>query len=763
MGRLATILVGALCVITVGGTAHPDLPVPPIPPVQRRSPMADIVGIILHTHYRAAFGTTLVSVRSATQRGQWMLLDLLECLLVEHGRGQLVVQLEGILSRRPRQSPWTRSLLLAESYDALRTIFVQLTLERFDFSGCYLIVLGDGPVTLATVDRIFHELWIRQIVNVVVAFRTVEDSGGPVQLWTYYPFSPGLCRIPKPHLLLTWPNDTILYGVSFYPRKNAQFHGCPLRVGSFETRPFTVLTAGTGGEPVLAGFEGDLLHSLAARLNFAVDVRIPPGAQQWGEAAFENSTGMMRMIYTEEVDLGISCLGVSYERSAMLKPGKVHFTTELVVVVPPGRPYTAFEKLFQPFGLSIWLLTGVCAAIGLTAIGSLWLLPARWRPIVRHYLVGGRHIHTPALNLVRVLLAAPLPIVPSGPFPRTLLLHWMLVGMLLNLLYQGSLYNYLQRTSLHPPMTTLADIDRSGAIYHISGSAQRFFLHYPERLAHVRFLPSVPDSIAVQLRWMGAHPENDGDVTMCTRDHVAYYNAQHWRKEGRRLLIAREPIALYTVTILYPKRSMLPTSFDEHIERIDSSGLLKYWAARYGDYRFTTASDRLAERTQPTPVSVEQLAGVLQLLIALLLTATLVFVAELAWARIRSAMEALPSLLLSLAMLAQGEKQSAWVARLHSPVEDLLVRATSNIVLQHYATCTSKQLYLRWEHDTAELIDPILQRTAAHLGLLLESNAWRAGSRPADEDLVDAHQPLRVLNLFVVDDYEGFGEPRRRP
>uniref|UniRef100_A0A182MZR7 Uncharacterized protein n=1 Tax=Anopheles dirus TaxID=7168 RepID=A0A182MZR7_9DIPT len=596
--------------------------------------MADILGVILHTHFQAPFATTLISVRSATQHGRWILQDLLERLLVEHGRGQLVVQLDGILSRRPRQPTWTRCLLLAESFDALRAVFLQLTLERFDFAGCYLIALGDGPVTLATVDRIFHELWVRQIVNVVVAFRTGEDRTGPVQLWTYYPFSPGLCRIPKPHLLLTWPNDTILYGVSFYPRKNAHFHGCPLRVGSFETRPYTVLTA-AGAGPVLSGFEGDLLRSLAARLNFAVDVRVPPGAQQWGEAAFENSTGMMRMIYTEEVDLGISCLGVSYERSAMLKAGKVHFTTELVVVVPPGRPYTAFEKLFQPFRPGVWLLTGLCAATGLAAIGSLRLLPRRARRAVRRYLVGDRRVHSPALNLLRVVLATPLPTVPSGPFPRTLLLHWLLVGMLLNLLYQGSLFQYLQRVSNHPPMATLAEIDASGASYHISSSADRFFRQSPERMAHLRFFPQVPDSIAAHLRWMGTHPD-DRDVALCTRDHVAYYNGQHWRQEGRRLHIAREPIALYAVTILYPKRSMLPTSFDEHIERIDSSGLLKYWVERYGDYRFFRGSAGVPERTGPTPVSVEQLAGALQLLGALTVAAWLLFFAELAWARLHS-------------------------------------------------------------------------------------------------------------------------------
>uniref|UniRef100_A0A182PTF9 Ionotropic glutamate receptor L-glutamate and glycine-binding domain-containing protein n=1 Tax=Anopheles epiroticus TaxID=199890 RepID=A0A182PTF9_9DIPT len=615
----------------------------PIPTATPLTNMADIVGVVLHTHYRTPFATTLVTTRSATRNGQWLQQDLVERLLVRHGNGQLLVQLEGIptpaLLVNRYQRPWSRTLLLAESYDSLRTFFSQLTLTRFDFTGRFLIVLSEAPATLATVDRIFHALWVRQIVNVDVALRPVNDpSGNPVQLWTYFPFSPGLCRIPKPYLLFTWPNDTLLYGVDFYPRKGDQFHGCPLRVGSFETRPFTMLAsgAGTGAGPILGGFEGDLLHTISARLNFREDVRVPPRAQQWGEAAFENSTGMMRMLYTEEVDFGISCLGASYERSAMLKAGKVHFTTDLVVVVPSGAPYTAFEKLFQPFQPTLWLAWGCCTGVGLAVIVTLHLLPAetRSRTCLSRYIAGSERLQAPALNLIRIMLASPLPSTPTGTFPRTLLAQWMLLTILLNLMYQGSLFQYLQRATTHPPMRTLAEIDRAGARYHIASSARRFFLHSPERLARLRYFPNVADSIGARLRWMGSHPD-DPDVAMCTRDHVAYHNARYGRENGRLLIIARETMALYATTILYPKRSMLTVSFDEHIERIDSSGLLKYWSARYGDYHFfgSRQSEPARAAAGPRPVSVEQLAGALQLLTVMHLAAILLFFAELGWAR----------------------------------------------------------------------------------------------------------------------------------
>ncbi|XP_058127323.1 uncharacterized protein LOC131291007 [Anopheles ziemanni] len=588
----------------------------------RRSPLSDVIGIILHTHFQQPYTTTLVIVRSQTEDGRRSLQDLVSLLLLDYVRGQLMIQFEGApVTNQSWQRPWSHILLLAEDYEALRLVYGQLTLNRYDFAGYYLIVLIGTDTTLATIDRIFNDLWQRQIVNVIVAFR-VPPAPNFVQLWTYFPYSPGLCRVPKPHLVLTWPNDTLLYGVNFFPRKNANFHGCPLKVGTFETRPFTILTGTPGPGLGLSGFEGDLLASVATKLRFSVNLRIPPHSQQWGVAAFENSTGMMRMIYSEEVDFGIGCLGVSSERNAMLKPGKVHFTTELVIVVPPGRPYTPIEKLIQPYSPLLW-----GAIVSYFGLGMLTIITSQRMPVLRRYLIG-RGVQAPSLNMLRLLFGNPLPHTPTGTFPRTLLLLWVQLCFVLQIVYQGSLFTFLQRASRHPPMATLADIERSGAHYHITESARRFFEPFPQQLGRLRYFPPGPDSIATRLRWVGAHPD-DPDVTMCTQDHVAYYN----RANRRRLWIAREPLALYTVTVLYPKKSMLTTSFDEHIERIESSGLLKFWVARYGDYHFFERRSRSARANTPAPISIGQLRGAFQLLLCLLATSGVVLLGELFWIR----------------------------------------------------------------------------------------------------------------------------------
>ncbi|XP_049548278.1 uncharacterized protein LOC125959493 [Anopheles darlingi] len=599
-------------------------------PTTLHTPLGTVLGVVLQTEFLRPYTTTLVTLHSETVEGRGQLQDLLSELLIHHVRGQLVVQLRPEAPGSSRQwhrwaPPWTHCLLLAESYGALRTVYDRLaTTNRYDVSGYYVIVLIAEETALATVNSLFNDLWAREIVNVVVAIRQAYTTAiNTIQLWTYLPFSPGLCRVPKPVLLLNWPNDTALYAIDFFPRKNLRFHGCPLRVGTFETRPFTMLLPATMTNR-LGGFEGDLLECLAQKLEFTVDLRIPPRAQQWGRAAFENSTGMMRMIYTAEVDFGIGCLGVSYERSAMLKAGMVHFTTTLVLVVPPGRPYSSFEKLFQPFRSIIWYVTLVYIVVGLLVSATL---NRRSTPaILRRAFASATE---PALNLVRVLFANPLPFPPHACLARTLLLLWINFCLVLQILYQGSLYRYLQRSSGRPPMATLAEIDQSRAAFHISDSARRYFEPYPHRLARLRYLPAVPDSIAARLRWVGEHPD-DPDVSMCTRDHVAYHNMRH-RLDGQRVRVARQPIALYTVTILYPKRSMLTPGFDDQIEQIVAAGLLKRWAGRYGDYRDQgegNADTATIAASQPAPIHLVQLLGVFEVLVALLAFSTLVFIAE---------------------------------------------------------------------------------------------------------------------------------------
>uniref|UniRef100_A0A182PTF8 Putative ionotropic receptor ligand binding domain-containing protein n=1 Tax=Anopheles epiroticus TaxID=199890 RepID=A0A182PTF8_9DIPT len=100
--------------------------------------------------------------------------------------------------------------------------------------------------------------------------------------------------------------------------------------------------------------------------------------------------------------------------------------------------------------------------------------------------------------------------------------------------------------------------------------------------------------------------------------------------------------------------------------------------------------------------------------------------------------------------------------RFESTSTELLVSAAAEIVLQHYTTFNSKQMYLRREDGTTwalPITGKILRRTAGHLSVLIESKPPHAHhqTNASSESRLGQHSQLRVLNLLLVSSCAEFG------
>lgn len=140
----------------------------------------------------------------------------------------------------------------------------------------------------------------------------------------------------------------------------------------------------------------------------------------------------------------------------------------------------------------------------------------------------------------------------------------------------------------------------------------------------MRHLPQEKDNIIHRLKWMISHPESQ-DVVQGALDHMAHHNFLY-RKKGGAVDICREFISTYTVTIYYPKKSMLTREFDEQILRIQASGLMSLWTNRYGDYDFF---GKQVEKTSPRQLSIEHLFIVYKICGIMLIISGAVFVLEM--------------------------------------------------------------------------------------------------------------------------------------
>ncbi|XP_055615243.1 uncharacterized protein LOC129761543 [Toxorhynchites rutilus septentrionalis] len=573
---------------------------------QNSAALVEASVMILLKAFQDPFASSLLSQAATSLEADQLQADLMNDVLVRLG-GLIVVRFNAA-SREMLRRPWVHNVLFVDSYEAFRRLHRDLRVEKYDFSGRYLVVYS-GEVNETVVKKIFDDLWTLEIINVVL----VGDGVDGVKLWTYVPYSTASCRSVN---LVRMPNVEDV--VQFYPDKTSNFHGCEFRVGSFETRPYTIMDRSSGARIKMSGFEGDLLDVLKERLNFDATIYEPPNGEQWGYALKQNSTGMMRMIQEEEVDFGISCLGISVARNEILKPGIAHYTTALVLAIPKGRPLTAFEKLFRPFTAIIWWMITTMVVGAVIVISMIECKPVSVRDFVY-----GRGIRTPYLNLIQVFLGVGMHVLPTRNFSRTLLFLWIYFCLVLRTLYQGSMFKYLQQNANLPPSRTLAEIDQTDAYFYVVESAERYYESFPHRYRRVRHLPQEKDNIIHRLEWMINHPESP-DVVQGGLDHIAHHN-HLYRKKGGAVDICTEFISTYTITIYYPKKSMLTREFDEQILKIQASGLMFLWINRYGDYNFFGAQD---EKSSPRQLSNEHLLVGYEICAVMLTFSGIVFALE---------------------------------------------------------------------------------------------------------------------------------------
>ncbi|EAT45396.1 AAEL003350-PA [Aedes aegypti] len=412
--------------------------------------------------FRHPFAPSLILLAATSSEGDRLLRVILQQVIVRLD-GAVTLRLD-VLSEQRIRRPSIRTVMFIDGYEAFQRLYASLSVEKFDFSGRYLIVCSVS-VDEELARSIFGDLWSLQIINVVLIG---HGDSGP-HMWSYEPYAAGRCAMVN--LMALKPSD------KHYPDKTLMYHGCPFKVGSFETRPFTIMERSDTEPLKMSGFEGDLLDTLKEKLNFTVQILEPENGEQWGYALPRNSTGMMRMIQEGEVDFGISCLGISVARSAILKAGLAHYTTSLVLAVPKGRPYTAFEKLFRPFEANVWWITVTVIAGAAFVIASIELR----NQSVRNF-VYGQQTHTPYLNLVQIFFGIAMHLLPRRNFARTLLIFWIYFCFVIRSLYQSALFRYLQQELTFPPSRSMAEIDQTKALYYVVESGERYYEAFPDRL-----------------------------------------------------------------------------------------------------------------------------------------------------------------------------------------------------------------------------------------------------------------------------------------
>jgi len=302
------------------------------------------------------------------------------------------------------------------------------------------------------------------------------------------------------------------------------------------------------------------------------------------------------------------------QRLELTSSSQTYVVTELVMVVPPGVPFSAISKLLSPFDWSVWIVV-----YGLLAVVVIIITILKFQSQTTKDFVFGRNNQTPLLNVVNVLVGVPVPKLPTRNFARWLLTMFVLLWLVVRSLYQALMYENLQSTERNLPVQSIAETVERGFIYYMISPTQENVRYLPE-VYNRRVVVSSFDSHALMMRF--------DDPTLKAGflgalDTVRYTNKVNLY--NFKLNICKQPLLMRHYGIFYPKGSFLDSTFDNYLLYLNENGLIEYWLSQ----EIEVFSDSYYPITQPIKLSMNHLIIAYQILLIGFVVALFSFLLEM--------------------------------------------------------------------------------------------------------------------------------------
>jgi hypothetical protein len=506
------------------------------------------------------------------------------------------------------------NIMLIDSFDSFLKIKNAMNVKLFNYQGYYLIVIvANSDDNFITMMRIFGEMWSNYIINTNIVFMSLKNPK-EVVLYTFYPYTSLYCEKVIPIEINKFIDNRWIKSFNYFPEKLHNFYNCTLHVATFSTPPFMIIKNDEKGNVKVDGIDGILLRVLSQKLNFSIQLHI--SADYWG-LLYHNGTvtGAIKMIVDKQANLTLGCFSSVPARDAVMKSSSVYYFTNLVWIVPPGKPQSAIEKLANPLEISIWLWTLASTIIGFTTIFFIKRSPKEVQDFVF-----GNNIQSPAMNLINVIFGGSLHKLPKRNFSRFFLALFILYCFIIRSSYSGNLVKFMQMDTRGKRVQSMAEMIDKDFKFFMLPSARNYVLDYPDVLQRTHILGYSDFNDAVEK--MTNDPYFNG-VFLTSSGHLIYRNMKLFPKQ----FIHHAPEALLTLNIViyYHHESCLTTPFDRQVRNLFDSGFIEYWAENLINRKYSKEIKSDGNQI----LSLNQLIGAFHLLIGGWMVAFVVFWGEI--------------------------------------------------------------------------------------------------------------------------------------
>lgn len=308
----------------------------------------------------------------------------------------------------------------------------------------------------------------------------------------------------------------------------------------------------------------------------------------------------MAMVMKNEAEFTLGMFTITYLRSKFMTSSEFYYSVPFILIVPPGIPFSSFEKLFRPFQLPVWMLlfvTFVAAACVVTAV--------KFQSVhIRNFVFGSKN-KSPYLNILNVFVGGSLTLLPRRNFARSLLMMFLLFSIVKRTLYQGALFQFLQADDRNKEVQTIDELVEKGFLVHMMPSS----IEHTQNMKFRNHRVVVNSTILERKKMQTMNPHSNIAVTSSI-EQILYFNKMNY-KNLTTLTVCKETLFTFQYGIYFRKNSYLSSMFSEKISIFKESGLIDFWASDYISSKYLNVK---LPSESPRKLNMEQLLGSFEVL-----------------------------------------------------------------------------------------------------------------------------------------------------
>lgn len=280
----------------------------------------------------------------------------------------------------------------------------------------------------------------------------IDASNTNLELITLMAFSEKCCQVSQATTLNYFSKASGKWETNnFFPRKSSNLHNCRLyysfaeRMGSDFQWKVDKMTK----QRYLTGSAYEIHEAIAKKLNI--------------QAHYLSSREVDKQLASDlEIVVLLTPVFNNIWFSSITQLEIIVYGSDFGFFIPPGQPYSQFEKLFMMFDEDAWLAIAVTLLGGFLILQVLSNLPSR----AAHDLVFGEKVRTANMNYIGVIMGIGQTVLPKANFARFLLMMFIILCLVLRTCHQSMLYSLLQMDLRHSELKTIEEaIERNFTFY----------------------------------------------------------------------------------------------------------------------------------------------------------------------------------------------------------------------------------------------------------------------------------------------------------